>query len=134
MLKKMCYIILPLLIFASCDEDNPTESSTDSLVGTWSLTSLRADGMALNPDEEDEIPARIRFHSDKSTGVVWIENYGVPDDDNPISFSWSVNRSTVTIMVEGEFVSSMSYSVSDNGLTLTEQDGSETIEFIFTRE
>ena len=128
MSKKVIVSLFIFLLIISCSNNDANGPDTNSIIGTWNLTTMKVDGSTINPDEEDSIPYKIRFHSDNSTGVVWMKDYGLLDPDSPMSFTWFTNGNILTIMVEEEVVEKVSYSVSGNTFSMTETDGSEIVE------
>ena len=96
MSKKVIVSLFIFLLIISCSNNDANGPDTNSIIGTWNLTTMKVDGSTINPDEEDSIPYKIRFHSDNSTGVVWMKDYGLLDPDSPMSFTWFTNGNILT--------------------------------------
>lgn len=132
MTKKIFCSLMIISLLMACSKSEPTKSNDDPIVGSWTLSLMRIDDTEWNYAEEDNIPYRLEFYSD-GRGNVWMKDYGVITDDSPQSFTWSTSGTTLTINQQGEGSFSMTYSISNDVLTLFMIDGSEIIEFVYNK-
>ncbi len=130
MFKHTLLSLLLAVIFISCDKDSGTEpglTHDQALVGIWNLTTLKAGGSIVNPNDEDGVAAKVQFNAD-GAGTVWIEDYGNPTETN--TFNWNTTGNQLTIV--GVFVAN--YIISGITLTLSYTDGTENVELVYTKQ
>jgi len=133
MKQKICYGLIIISILMACKDSGPTQSGNSSIIGSWTMSAMKIDGVSQNYLEEDAIIYRIDFYTDGS-GDLWLMANGQPIDVPPISFDWSTDGNTLTMQITDDDPVSLSFSVNNNTLSLSFTDGSETVEYIYTRQ
>ena len=118
---------------ANCDEDSPTKSSSNPIVGTWTFISLKINNELVTEDELIDAPSQIVFNSN-GTGSMLFE-----DEEEPITapMTWSTSGTQLTMQIPEEDTTICTYSVSGNTLTITfydaEENPPETSVYTFTK-
>lgn len=130
---KFLLLLISLLFVFSCDNSEPTKPKSNSLIGTWVLSSMKVNNNTVNPDDYNDVAVKITFNSD-GTGKVWIEDYGYLEEESPISFIWHTNDNQLSIQLSGEDEGVATYSVSGNTLTLTFSDEGESWVFTYSKQ
>ena len=132
MKKKTLGCLIIISIFMACSKDEPSKSTTNPIVGKWTLDVMKVNGETLDYMDEDGIPYQLEFYSD-GRGNVWFKDYGQTTDDSPVPFTWSIGGNTLYITPSGDSQLSMTHSISNNVLTLNMTDGSDVIEYIYKK-
>ncbi len=117
-MKPILFIValVPFFLWSCSDDDDEiivTSSLNNyeaALVGTW----MDQDGLKY----DDEV-IHIQFLEDR-TGIEYFTYYGVigTGDNDIYYFTWSATSNTITVTLDG-VTETMSYSLSDNTLTIT---------------
>jgi len=127
MMKKLLLCLILILTVSACKSS--TESQEESpLIGTWVLNSMKINGSAVDQAIYTQVPAKILF-SYNGNGTIWIENYGKPAGTT--SIVWSTAGSTLHMTPEGGTDKPVTYSVSGNQFTMTDQ---ANYQFTFTKQ
>lgn len=128
MQKRILPLIAVLLLLTACSK-NSTESDTSPLLGNWTFTTMKVDGVEVNPDNYAEVFTKFLF-SISGNGTVWIENKGKPNGS--ASMTWSENGSNFTIHISGRTsAATFAFSISGTKLTITDSSG---YQYIYTKE
>ena len=133
MRRRMCWHVLGLagaLLAGACDSSNDPEEHP--LVGTWDLTSMTRNGAPEDPIEWNDVAVQVTFLAD-GTGWSNIEDYGQPQNANPIGLTWSASRGTLRVRLVGEDTASLGFTVSGNTLTIFDTEGQGSWISVYTR-
>ncbi|MGP8321422.1 MAG: lipocalin family protein [Methanosarcinaceae archaeon] len=103
-------LLLMFSVFISCSKDKPTENNQNPLVGSWDLTTIKADGVIVDPLNDTlnvYINAGIYTYKSNGTGSV------VFTSGDTFNFSWSTKSDTLVI----NNTNSMRYIIQGNNLS-----------------
>ena len=85
MLKKVFFLLAVSFFFLNCSEDNPTENTTQSLIGKWQ-----------NTDTSQDLDKGIRFDD---TNVYWLN--GIPSNiEEDFGGTYTLNGDIINLNVK----------------------------------
>jgi len=88
-------ILFSLLLSIGCsDDDNPIDSDQPTLVGVWDLITIKADGVMVDPANDDlnlYINDGIYTYNKNGTGTV-VFDYG-----DTFDYTWAINADTIIV-------------------------------------
>ena len=129
LLKRLSFVLLLAVLFASCSKDDDN-SSANSLLGTWKLTSEKYNGTpaVLNICE---LKTTLQFTETKVTvteydGANCEEIYTETNN-------YTRNNNTLSMVYEGQTQSIEITKLTSTVLELTDTDGSDTYVETYTR-
>lgn len=117
-LKRLTFVLLLTVVFASCNNDDDKNSS-DSLIGTWKLTAEKYNGVPYQLDE-CELKSTLKFTDTKVTNT----EYDGTDcaDVFTETYSYTKNGNTLMINADGDIVEMVISNLNATTLELTEVD------------
>jgi hypothetical protein len=121
MLKRLFVLSLTVIVlfFVACDKRWPKEpENTNSLIGTWNLSSAKDNyGNNINLDDIVAVATILKFNSD-GTGFQWF-----PNEEYLDSFTWQTNGNRMTLQRQNGDSATLTYLIDNNTLTLTFENG-----------
>lgn len=134
MIKKIFAITLIFILAAGCnkkdDSTGPTVTNDQNLVATWDLGSMKVNGAAANQNNFEGIPIKIIFNSN-GTGTAQLSDYGGAAYN--VTFTWSSTGNQLNIQPAGQNPVVGTYTISVNSLIFSFVEGTDTMEFTFTK-
>lgn len=136
-MKKLAkvFLILTIGLLVSCSSDDSSDSNSDSfktdIIGTWELTSLKANGIEFMGDTDCKTTLTFT-----SSTVISTEYYDYEDgkgcvlDDESDAGSYEITGKTLTGTVDGETIAfeilelntttlKLSATLTEDGVTFT---------------
>ncbi|MEW6195200.1 MAG: DUF5004 domain-containing protein [Bacteroidota bacterium] len=107
-------IMLVFTLYIGCSEDSTSSSSEESLIGTWTLTSITLttiNNTVLTP-EQAGMSGTIIMRADKTFEATFTTD-GEPNTETG---TWSVSGNTITLTSETETIVLENYSIQGNKL------------------
>lgn len=141
MKKHLLFSALSLLTIISCGEDRDDENTqqetlSQKIVGTWTITKKESNGTVIPPQTPCSNHGNFVFNADKKL----YENYNsnvsgncVTDTDN---YTYTIEENSKKVTAKNSYGDQMIYTVSnltDNGMVLTNVEGSDTTRYTFSK-
>ncbi len=121
-LKYVLIVFVALTAMIACNNDDDDDDRyVNPIVGTWGMSETE-DGFTIT--------VSVTFlENNKGTIVTTISFEGETETDTS-SFTWRTSGDQLTMVIDGE-TDVLTYSISGNKLTVTDDEG---FELVFTRE
>ena len=141
-MRKLLLVAMTMSLTAiSCGEDrdeNTTQQPTLSqkIVGTWKITKKESNGVNIPASNPCQNLGNFVFSSDKKLAENHnsvVNNNCVTDTDN---YTYIVDENSNKVTAKNSYGDQMIYVVSnltDNGMVLTNEEGSDTIKYTFSK-
>ena len=141
-MRKLLLVAMTMSLTAiSCGEDrdeNTTQQPTLSqkIVGTWKITKKESNGVNIPASNPCQNLGNFVFSSDKKLAENHnsvVNNNCVTDIDN---YTYIVDENSNKITAKNSYGDQMIYMVSnltDNGMVLTNVEGSDTTKYTFSK-
>ena len=141
-MRKLLLVAMTMSLTAiSCGEDrdeNTTQQPTLSqkIVGTWKITKKESNGVNIPASNPCQNLGNFVFSSDKKLAENHnsvVNNNCVTDTDN---YTYIVDENSNKVTAKNSYGDQMIYTVSnltDNGMVLTNVEGSDTIKYTFSK-
>ena len=141
-MRKLLLVAMTMSLTAiSCGEDrdeNTTQQPTLSqkIVGTWKITKKESNGVNIPASNPCQNLGNFVFSSDKKLAENHnsvVNNNCVTDTDN---YTYIVDENSNKVTAKNSYGDQMIYAVSsltDNGMVLTNVEGSDTIKYTFSK-
>lgn len=141
-MRKLLLVAMTMSLTAiSCGEDrdeNTTQQPTLSqkIVGTWKITKKESNGVNIPASNACQNLGNFVFSSDKKLAENHnsvVNNNCVTDTDN---YTYIVDENSNKVTAKNSYGDQMIYAVSnltDNGMVLTNVEGSDTIKYTFSK-
>jgi hypothetical protein len=141
-MRKLLLVAMTMSLTAiSCGEDrdeNTTQQPTLSqkIVGTWKITKKESNGVNIPASNPCQNLGNFVFSSDKKLAENHnsvVNNNCVTDTDN---YTYIVDENSNKVTAKNSYGDQMIYVVSnltDNGMVLTNVEGSDTIKYTFSK-
>ena len=141
-MRKLLLVAMTMSLTAiSCGEDrdeNTTQQPTLSqkIVGTWKITKKESNGVNIPASNPCQNLGNFVFSSDKKLAENHnsvVNNNCVTDTDN---YTYIVDETSNKVTAKNSYGDQMIYTVSnltDNGMVLTNVEGSDTIKYTFSK-
>ena len=141
-MRKLLLVAMTMSLTAiSCGEDredNSTQQPTLSqkIVGTWKITKKESNGVNIPASNPCQNLGNFVFSSDKKLAENHnsvVNNNCVTDTDN---YTYIVDENSNKVTAKNSYGDQMIYVVSnltDNGMVLTNVEGSDTIKYTFSK-
>ena len=141
-MRKLLLVAMTMSLTAiSCGEDrdeNTTQQPTLSqkIVGTWKITKKESNGVNIPASNPCQNLGNFVFSSDKKLAENHnsvVNNNCVTDTDN---YTYIVDENSNKVTAKNSYGGQMIYAVSnltDNGMVLTNVEGSDTIKYTFSK-
>ena len=141
-MRKLLLVAMTISLTAiSCGEDredNTTQQPTLSqkIVGTWKITKKESNGVNIPASNPCQNLGNFVFSSDKKLAENHnsvVNNNCVTDTDN---YTYIVDENSNKVTAKNSYGDQMIYVVSnltDNGMVLTNVEGSDTIKYTFSK-
>ena len=141
-MKKFLLVGITLLLTTlSCGEDRDDENTqqttlSQKIVGNWTITKKESNGVNVPASNPCQNHGNFVFNADKKlyenhNSVV--NNNCVTDTDN---YTYIVDENSNKVTAKNSYGDQMIYVVSnltDNGMVLTNVEGSDTIKYTFSK-
>ena len=141
-MRKLLLVAMTMsLTGISCGEDrdeNTTQQPTLSqkIVGTWKITKKESNGVNIPASNPCQNLGNFVFSSDKNLAENHnsvVNNNCVTDTDN---YTYIVDENSNKVTAKNSYGDQIIYVVSnltDNGMVLTNVEGSDTIKYTFSK-
>lgn len=141
-MRKLLLVAMTMSLTAiSCGEDrdeNRTQQPTLSqkIVGTWKITKKESNGVNIPASNPCQNLGNFVFSSDKKLAENHnsvVNNNCVTDTDN---YTYIVDENSNKVTAKNSYGDQMIFAVSnltDNGMVLTNVEGSDTIKYTFSK-
>ena len=141
-MRKLLLVAMTMSLTAiSCGEDrdeNTTQQPTLSqkIVGTWKITKKESNGVNIPASNPCQNLGNFVFSSDKKLAENHnsvVNNNCVTDTDN---YTYIVDENSNKVTAKNSYGDQMIYAVSnltDNGMVLTNVEGSDTTKYTFSK-
>lgn len=108
-------MLVALTVSVSCSDDD--DSMGNELVGTWELTES---------DDGISISIEATFNSNNKGTIASTFTFGGASETDNSNFTWSTDGNKLTMVMDGD-TEVLTYSISNNKLTITDSDNDSTV-------
>ena len=141
-MRKLLLVAMTMSLTAiSCGEDRDEDTNqqptlSQKIVGTWKITKKESNGVNIPASNPCQNLGNFVFSSDKKLAENHnsvVNNNCVTDTDN---YTYIVDENSNKVTAKNSYGDQMIYVVSnltDNGMVLTNVEGSDTIKYTFSK-
>ena len=141
-MRKLLLVAMTMSLTAiSCGEDRDEDTNqqptlSQKIVGTWKITKKESNGVNIPASNPCQNLGNFVFSSDKKLAENHnsvVNNNCVTDTDN---YTYIVDETSNKVTAKNSYGDQMIYVVSnltDNGMVLTNVEGSDTIKYTFSK-
>ena len=141
-MRKLLLVAMTMSLTAiSCGEDRDEDTNqqptlSQKIVGTWKITKKESNGVNIPASNPCQNLGNFVFSSDKKLAENHnsvVNNNCVTDTDN---YTYIVDENSNKVTAKNSYGDQMIYAVSnltDNGMVLTNVEGSDTIKYTFSK-
>lgn len=141
-MRKLLLVAMTMSLTAiSCGEDRDEDTNqqptlSQKIVGTWKITKKESNGVNIPASNPCQNLGNFVFSSDKKLAENHnsvVNNNCVTDTDN---YTYIVDETSNKVTAKNSYGDQMIYTVSsltDNGMVLTNVEGSDTIKYTFSK-